>query len=97
MPEDLFFLSYSHMIYKFFLTVPKDLAGIVSYILIFFALNIQVPGFCPSRVLKHREVLILSSQGLQILLPVPTECVSAVNLVIHDSLCLYVQWNLQVL
>lgn len=80
-----------------FLTVPKELAGVVSYVHFFFSLHLQVPGLCPSGVLKHHEVLILPSQGLQILLPFPTDCVSVVNLVIHDSPCLYVQWNLQVL
>jgi len=92
MPEDLFlYLLFTHDL-QAFLTVPKELAGIVSYILLFFfSLNLQVLGFCPSRVLKHHEVLILPSQVLQILLPVPTTCVSAVNLVTHDSSCLYVQ------
>lgn len=99
MPEDLFlYLLFTHDL-QAFLTVLKELAGIVSYILIFFffSLNLQVPVFCPSRVLKHHEVLILPSQGLQILLPISTECISAVNLVAHDSPCLYVQWNLRVL
>lgn len=51
----------------------------------FFSLSLEVPGFSPCGVLKHHEVMIHPSSGLQFFLPAPTECVRAVNLVTHNN------------